>query len=64
MNHPYEKIGVSLPHSRTLEHQDMKELFVKIGNVFCSILTGITSFFSGVFSWVGKMISFHYLATA
>ena len=29
MNHPYEKIGVSLPHSRTLEHQDMKELFVK-----------------------------------
>ena len=36
MNHPYEKIGVSLPHSRTLEHQDMKELFVKIGNVFSS----------------------------
>ena len=32
--------------------------------IICSILTGITSFFSGVFSWVGKMISFHYLATA
>ena len=32
--------------------------------VICSILTVITSFFSSVFSWVGKMISLLYLATA
>ena len=32
--------------------------------LFCSILTVITSFFSSVFSWVGKMISLLYLATA
>ena len=30
----------------------------------CSILTVITSFFSSVFSWFGKMISLLYLATA
>ena len=33
-------------------------------NEHCSILTEITSFFSGVFSWVGNVISLLYLVTA
>ena len=39
-------------------------LFTHCHKIFCSILTVITSFFSSVFSWVGKMISLLYLATA
>ena len=54
----WEKQTVYLPFTSTSSGSK------GIGNLLCSILTVITSFFSSVFSWVGKMISLLYLATA
>ena len=58
--------GFSLNYFLVLIYEQNKKTGKKqrVINKLCSILTGITSFFSSVFSWFGKMISPQYLATA
>ena len=59
----YSNLGILAGGPLYTQIDDRLESFLMVFSSlkqFCSILTGITSFFSSVFSWFGKMISLLY----